>query len=84
MFALPAISSLTQLPCIHEYCEKQHTIFEWVEANGGYVNPNVQITVGSDPNWSIRGAFATAPIERSETIFQIPKNLSLCHNEFVA
>jgi hypothetical protein len=80
--ALPAIASLTQLPCMHEYCEKQNTIFEWVKANGGYVNPNVQITVGPDPNWNIRGIFATAPIKRTETIFQIPRNLSLCRAEF--
>jgi hypothetical protein len=80
--ALPAISSLTQLPCIHEYCEKQNTIFEWVEANGGYVNPNVQITVGPDPNWSIRGVFATSAIHNDDTIFLLPSKLIMCRLDF--
>jgi len=65
-------------PCSHEYCEKQDTIFNWVESNGGYVSPKVEISSGPDPTWNIRGVFATAPIESGETIFSIPPNLAIC------
>jgi hypothetical protein len=83
---VPSIASSSSITnrqrCSHEYCEKQNAIFDWVEANGGYVNPNVEITTGPDPSWNIRGVFATAPIVRDEIIFRIPPNLMLCRDDF--
>jgi hypothetical protein len=76
-------STTTRQLCSHDYCEKQNAIFEWVESNGGYVNPKVEITTGPEPYWKIRGVFATAaPISTDEIIFRIPSNLVLCRAEF--
>lgn len=66
--------------CFHEYCLKQKTLFDWVEANSGYVNPKLQIDVDTKEN--IRGVFATAPINMNETIVALPPSLLLCRTTF--
>ena len=75
-------SSAARQPCQHEYCDKQNSLFEWVEANGGYVNPKIELTKGPDPNWTIRGVFATDYISRDEVLFRLPPKLTLCGATF--
>lgn len=76
-------ATLDRPPCSHEYCEKQNAIFEWVETNGGYVNPMVELTTGPDPSWKIRGVFATlGSISVDATVFSIPSKLMLCRTHF--
>jgi hypothetical protein len=80
--ATATTSTISRLPCSHEYCEKQTAIFNWVESNGGYVNPKVEITSGPDPTWTIRGVFTTADISQDELIFLVPPHLLLCGTTF--
>ncbi len=69
-------------PCVHEYCQKQNALYEWIHGNGGYVNPKLIITTGSDPSWNVRGIFTHDTISSDETLFRIPSDLALCHQEF--
>jgi hypothetical protein len=80
--ATATTSTISHLPCSHEYCEKQTAIFNWVESNGGYVNPKVEITSGPDPKWNVRGVFTTAEISQDELIFWVPPHLLLCGTTF--
>jgi hypothetical protein len=66
MLQLVETQKKDKILCSHEYCEKQNAIFNWVESNGGYVNPKVEITTGTDPTWNVRGVFATAEISQDE------------------
>lgn len=80
----PTISALSThpSPLNEDFYKKQNTYFEWVEVNGGYKHPNVDFTSGPDPVWTVRGLFATAPIEKNERIFSIPPDLVICRPQF--
>ena len=62
---------------------KQDAIFRWVEINGGYVNPKVELTTGPDPSWTIRGVFATEPLLNGEKIFELSPELIFSHDSLV-
>jgi hypothetical protein len=64
--------------CNHANCHAQNALFDWIESNGGYVNPKIEISTGPDPDWTIRGIFATSQIEPFEQIFSFPSSLQLC------
>ena len=68
--------------CVHEYCQKQNALYEWIRGNGGYVNPKLIISTGSDPSWNVRGVFTHDTISSDETLFRIPPDLAICHQEF--
>lgn len=65
--------------CSHNYCEIQNFLFSWIEDNGGYINPKLELSTGPDENWTIRGIFATSDIKEGEMIFSIPPVVQLCH-----
>lgn len=67
--------------CLHGYCDKQIALFEWVEQQGGYVSPKIELTTGPDPSWHIRGVFAKAPIQDGEIIANIPSSAQICQQE---
>jgi len=68
--------------CSKAKCDKEKVYFEWVQANGGYKNPKVEISTGPDPEWTVRGLFALSPLSSGETIFWLPPHLSLCSPTF--
>jgi hypothetical protein len=68
-------------PCTHEYCEVQNSLFNWIESNGGYINPKVELSTGPDENWHIRGVFATAPMEEGEKLFSLPPAVQICDTD---
>lgn len=84
---IPALSSLLSVawseraPCTHNYCDLQNSLFNWIESNGGYINPNVELSTGPDPNWHIRGVFATSHIEPGEKLFTLPPSVQLCDSD---
>ena len=64
-----------------QYVDLIQPQIDWVRANGGFVNGNVEIRRKTDsnvvdPSRAPYGVFATAAIAKSETIFSIPKQ---CH-----
>ena len=67
--------------CLHDYCDKQIALFEWVEQQVGYVSPKKVLTTGPDPSWHIRGVFAKSPIQDGETISNILSSAQICKQE---
>lgn len=59
-------------------CTAQQMLFEWITSNGGYINPNIELSTGPDPAWQVRGVFATDYIEEEKILFQLPMNLLMC------
>lgn len=81
--AVPSSNHYCTIDSFH-YISKQDAIFEWVRFNGGYVNPNIELSTGPDKSWVIPGIFSTGPIPKGETILVLPpklmfRNDSLCH-----
>jgi len=58
--------------------EKEKLLFKWIEKNGGFINPKLEISFGPDPLWNVRGVFAKAHIEHDETLAVIPTHLAIC------
>ena len=65
-------------PCNHSFCDLQNSLFSWIESNGGYINPKVELSTGPDPNWRVRGVFTTSQLEVGEKIFSLTPNLQIC------
>ena len=69
-------------PCSHDYCEVQNSLFNWIESNGGYINPKVELTTGPDENWHVRGVFATSAMEEGERLFTLPPAVQICEKDW--
>jgi hypothetical protein len=66
-------------PCVSEYCDMQNSLFGWILNNGGEISQKIQFSTGPDPQWTIRGIFATQDISQGETILSLPPNLQICN-----
>jgi hypothetical protein len=65
-------------PCKAPFCELQHSLFGWVEQNGGYIHPSLELSTGQNPNWKIRGLFSTTFIPEGEVLVSLPQDILLC------
>jgi hypothetical protein len=74
-------STTERPPCTHNYCDIQNSLFGWIEANGGYINPKIELSTGPDENWNIRGVFATSKIYEDEKIFSLTPALQICSTD---
>jgi hypothetical protein len=73
---LPAC--LAERPCKATFCESQHSLFGWVEQNGGYIHPSLELSTGQNPDLNVRGLFSTASIPQGEVLVSLPKDVLLC------
>jgi len=72
---------LSALPTLFASCLEcglQDHLFEWVRKLGGYVSPKLELSVGLDDRWTIRGLFATQDIEYDELLFSVPREAMIC------
>lgn len=53
-------------------------LFEWFRSRGGYIHPALEMSTGPDPSWTVRGIFATEPIEADKTLIEAPRELQIC------
>lgn len=60
---------------------ESESFLNWIKNNGGYIIDKVELSTGPDPNWTIRGVFATADIEEGEIIFTMGSDLSMCESD---
>eukprot|EP00927_Polykrikos_kofoidii_P059232 TRINITY_DN5437_c0_g1_i2.p1 TRINITY_DN5437_c0_g1~~TRINITY_DN5437_c0_g1_i2.p1 ORF type:complete len:389 (+),score=45.36 TRINITY_DN5437_c0_g1_i2:57-1223(+) len=52
-------------------------MLEWVVAEGGYVNPKLEMSTGPNPDQHLRGIFATSRIGYGETLARIPQRVCI-------
>ena len=65
-------------PCKAPFCELQHSLFGWVEQNGGYIHPSLELSTGPNPDLNIRGLFSTTSIPEGEVLVSLPQDVLLC------
>ncbi len=69
---------LAERPCKPPLCELQHSLFGWVEQNGGYIHPSLELSTGRNPSLNIRGLFSATFIPEGEVLVSLPQDVLLC------
>jgi spermidine synthase len=62
--------------------DEANALIKWLQANGGYVNPKIQLRPVTVNSFSIRlGLFAEEDIEKGETLIHVPQQVTIGKQE---
>jgi hypothetical protein len=72
------LATAAHYACQENFCSIQNELYEWLIFHGATISEKVEISTGPDPDWTIRGLFATRDIEAGEIIAALPANVRIC------